>query len=599
MLKKRKKIGLLAVGLGLLLWGCAKEGYPSGGPKDVAPPVVQGSMPENGTINFDTKEFLVNFDEYVQVKDADNNILVSPPLKQKPEYTTRGRGILVKIKDTLLENTTYLFQFKGGIADYNEGNVLPSYEYVFSTGDVIDSMTVRGTVRDAFTAKPHEDVVTVVAYAEAQLMADSVCPDSVVAKVKPMYMTRTDKEGKFELNHMREGRYRILALDDADKNLLLNPGEAVAFLDTLVTAVHMPAPIDTTAKDSATADSTMADTALVSRTQVTLERDTVEIVPVLLQMSQLKKEVQRVAKAEFLKKGKLAIVTQCPLSQDYTLRHLDSADTSRLYVYPNRKGDTLTVWTSGKDFDSVVLVLHDTNLNDTLKLQFRAKAQPKIGNKNLPESSMKSLVAANHPYYDTLRVAFERPIAGFADSTADSVVAVFDLTDSVISHCGIAFYDSCTAGGYTKAMILFKGKCEGKYRFTLPKGVLRDVYGSLNADSLVINTQYDKAETYGNIFLTVSFDTVGGRQIVLQLINENGDALRQHILTDHAKVAFEHLKAGKYGIRAIIDTDHNKAWTPGDYWQHRQPERVIYFDKILELRENWDMEERWGIVDPD
>ena len=145
--------------------------------------MVTGTEPESGTLLFDAKEFVIHFDEYVKVKDADNNILVSPPMKQKPEYKTKGRGIVVKLRDTLRANTTYLFQFKEAIVDFNEGNALPSYEYVFSTGSSIDSMTLRGTVADAFSRKPRTEPVTVIAWSESQ-QSDSV-GDSIVAKVQP------------------------------------------------------------------------------------------------------------------------------------------------------------------------------------------------------------------------------------------------------------------------------------------------------------------------------------------------------------------------------------------------------------------------------
>ena len=155
--------------------GCAKQGFPSGGPKDTQPPVAGEAMPPSGTTNFTAQSFYIPFDEYVVVKDAENNILVSPPMKRKPEYTPKGHGLMVKIKDTLRENTTYLFQFKGAIADLNEGNALESYEYAFSTGAILDSMTLSGTVLDALTLKAREEPVTVMLY-------ESSKGDSVVAK---------------------------------------------------------------------------------------------------------------------------------------------------------------------------------------------------------------------------------------------------------------------------------------------------------------------------------------------------------------------------------------------------------------------------------
>lgn len=571
----------------LLLAGCAKEGYPTGGPKDETPPVVLSAIPQNGTTQFDSKEFLIQFDEYVQVRDADNNIIVSPPMKHKPEYSTKGRGILVKIKDTLNANTTYLFQFKEGIADFNEGNPLASYEYVFSTGAVIDSMTLRGRVLDAFTAKPYNQPVTVVAFADQQLLVDSAICDSVVAKEKPLYMTRCDKEGFFQLNYLRNGRYRVLALNDENKDLMLSTDEAVAFLDSLVSPSHLPAPPDTVTADTTATDSAHLDSTRIDSTQVA----TVDTIPQLaMRISQFKQERQRVTKAEFTSKGHILITTQCPLSPSFTLRPLDSTDTSVLYIRPNRKCDTLTLWTQQSTCDSLTLVLADTNLTDTLRLQFKAKS----GGQRGLTAFMNSLVASTHPYFDTLRIAFTDPVTALPDSLADSLVTVFNLTDSTTSRCGIQFYDSCASGTYTRAMLLFHGHGGEKYRFTIPKNSLTNIYSKSNADSLVVTTQFDKAENYGCIHLTVDLDSALA-PVLLQLTNEKGDVLRQVTLTADQKVIFDHLKGSKYNIRAIVDTDNNGQWTPGDYWLHRQPEQVIYFDKTLELRENWDMEERWEL----
>ena len=145
----------------LLISSCAKQGYPTGGPKDTEPPKSLGTTPANESRHFAESQFYILFDEYVVLKNPDDNVLVSPPLKQKPEYTTKGKGVLVKLHDTLQANTTYLFQFKEAIADFNEGNLLPSLEYVFSTSDYIDSMMVEGKVVEALTMENDKDVVNV------------------------------------------------------------------------------------------------------------------------------------------------------------------------------------------------------------------------------------------------------------------------------------------------------------------------------------------------------------------------------------------------------------------------------------------------------
>ena len=564
---------LLALLSALLPTGCAKQGYPSGGPRDVTPPKATATTPENGTANFADKEFRIAFDEYVVIKDAESNILVSPPMKHKPEYSTRGRSVVVKITDTLRENTTYLFQFKGGIADFNEGNPLPSFEYVFSTGGTIDSMTLRGTVVDALTQQPRKEAVTVTAY-----IADSVY-DSIVALEQPMYMTRCDAKGRFAFNHIREGRYRLFAFEDGDKNLRLGTSEAVAFLDSVLTSEPMPVPADTTAH---AADSGSVPQPLKKPPLPTEHR---------MQMSILTKETQRVDKSSFLSRGRIEIVTKLPLTDRYLLRPLEESDET-LYTRLNARRDTLSVWTGNETCDSLVLVLSDTLLSDTLRLQYRQRSSRPSATPT--RIAVKSLVAAKHPYYDTLRLLLPTPLAadGIA-SWADTAVRVLDLSDSSTSFCPVRWEE--TTPTRCQGHIAFEGKPGGKYRFTLAAGCCRDIYGHPN-DSLVIVTEYTQPSLYGSITVALNTANVDPQEgpLQVQLLSEKGDIVQQQTPVG-GKVAFIHLKEGKYTLRAVADRDGDGQWTPGDYWQHRQPEQVYYLGKTLELRENWDMEEKWAV----
>ena len=577
-MRRRTTSILLLTALAALLLpvGCAKQGYPSGGPRDVTPPKVTATTPENGTANFSAKEFRIAFDEYVVIKDAENNILVSPPMKHKPEYGTRGHSVVVKITDTLRENTTYLFQFKGGIVDFNEGNPLPSFEYVFSTGGTIDSMTLRGVVLDALTLQPRKEAVTVTAYAE-----DSVY-DSIVALEQPIYMTRCDAKGRFSFNHIREGRYRLFAFEDGDKNLRLGANEAMAFLDSVLTAEPMPVPVDTTAR--AANDSSAAQPA-AAPLPPTKHR---------LRVSLLAKETQRVDKSAFLHRGRIEIVTKQPLSDRYSLRPLEESDET-LYTSLNARRDTLSVWTGNEMCDSLVLVLNDTLLSDTLHLQYRQRA----GRHATPSNSLsvKSLVASKHPYFDTLRLLLPTPLAsdGIA-SWADTAVRVLDLADSSISYCPVRWEEGVPAR--CRGYIAFVGKPGGKYRFTLAAGCCRDIYGHPN-DSLAVVTEYTLPSLYGSISVALTTTDVDPQEgpLLIQLLSEKGDIVQQQMPAG-GKVTFQHLKEGKYTLRAVADRDGDGQWTPGDYWQHRQPEEVYYLGKTLELRENWDMEEKWAVGAP-
>ena len=52
----------VAVFAALSLYGCAKQGYPSGGPRDEQVPVAQRCKPENESLNFAEKQFFIEFD---------------------------------------------------------------------------------------------------------------------------------------------------------------------------------------------------------------------------------------------------------------------------------------------------------------------------------------------------------------------------------------------------------------------------------------------------------------------------------------------------------------------------------------------------------
>lgn len=543
----------------LALWSCAKQGYPTGGPKDTAPPKVIKTSPASQSLGFSDKKFFIEFDEYVTIKDADNNILISPPMAEKPEYSTKGRGILVKIKDTLQPNTTYLFQFMGAIVDFNEGNALPSFEYVFSTGPSLDSMSLRGTVLDALSLKPRTEQVSVLAFSEAQLA------DSVVSKVHPAYVTRCNVKGEFQFNYIRPGRYMVMALEDADKNLRYAPSEAAAWADTLVAAFPMPKPAQ---PDTASADSAAAPP------------DSVPVPSLSLLLSLKEQQVQRVTKSGFLRKGYAEIATQLPLVNPRL-----QAD-SVLWTL-NARRDTISLWTLRQSCDSLYILLSDTNLQDTLKLKFRESRKGKKPKQESDElNSITSLVAKEHPYFDTLWFRFNAPVSA---ASIDSV-ALLSIPDSSLSKVP-AFLDSNRVRAYIFAPdLMLPGR---QYRLSIPARSLRDIYGRWN-DSLLVSTTLTAPERYGT--LTLEFSSSFSNP-VLQLLNDKDEVVAERP-NPSPKETFSNLKAGSYRFRLFDDLDHDGRWSPGVYYQHLQPEPVAYFGKNLQLRENWEMSETWSCPSP-
>ncbi len=517
--------------LPLLLLGCARQGYPTGGPKDTAPPKAVECKPHNESRQFDARQFYIAFDEYVVLKNAEQNVLVSPPLKHKAEYSVKGKGVQVRLHDTLQPNTTYLFQFKEAIADYTEGNLLPSYEYVFSTGDSMDTMMMVGRVLDARSASPWKETLTVAAYREADTL--------------PAFVTRTGKDGAFAFHYIPEDRYRIAAFEDKNRDLRIDSTEAVAW-DTL----HY------TSTDS-------IDSTAMAR----------------LRVSAPDWRKQRILKADFSDRGRIAITTLLPMQHPILTGE-------PLEWRLNRRGDTLNVWCLNALCDSTVFVLvTDEGLNDTLRLRYKSPSRKGTRSRATQQQEnpplMKSLCGGTAAYYDDLRLGFTNPVT----ATADSLWAeVMYLKDSTVSQCPVVLDSS----GLTArlATTLHSGE---QYRVRLRDSLFADLYGDY-ADSLVFTLT---PKDYGTLVLHI--DNRTGSPLLVEVLDSKDTVVQSQPLDESGTLRFIHLPAAEYRLRAVVDCNGDGQWTTGDWFARRQPEECLYFDKTLQLREKWEMEERWEV----
>jgi len=189
----------------LLIYSCAKIGRPTGGPRDRVPPVVVKTLPGERSINFSGDELLLTLDEYVVLDNINENLLVSPPMKQKPKVWLKGKSVVVELQEDLKDSTTYTFNFQNAIKDLNEGNILEGYQFVFSTGPVLDSLSVTGNVYSAENLDLAE---------KAFVLMHSELADSAVKKHLPDYLSIIDKNGYFRINNVKPGSYRLYALND-------------------------------------------------------------------------------------------------------------------------------------------------------------------------------------------------------------------------------------------------------------------------------------------------------------------------------------------------------------------------------------------------
>ncbi|MBP7240376.1 MAG: Ig-like domain-containing protein, partial [Saprospiraceae bacterium] len=196
----------------MMLASCAAPKAPTGGPKDETPPAIiwEESTPNKQTF-FKDKKVTITFDEWITLKDVNNQLVISPFLPESPEVTMKGKSIIINLPDSLKEETTYTFNFGNAIADLNEGNILENFSFSFSTGAVLDSSKVSGNVIDVVTMKPVENI---------WVMLYPVGEDSAVYKRKPDYVAKTNKEGKWFMENIRPDSFNVVALKDDNLNFL-------------------------------------------------------------------------------------------------------------------------------------------------------------------------------------------------------------------------------------------------------------------------------------------------------------------------------------------------------------------------------------------
>lgn len=563
--KKKLTAILLVVLAALTAISCAKQGYPSGGPRDMTPPQVLSMTPASGMTYFNARSFSIGFDEFVVLNDADNNIIVSPPIHPKPQYSIKGKNLVVQLPDTLMSNVTYLFQMHGAVADFTEGNRIGDLEYAFSTGGSIDSLSMQGRVLDAYSNKPYEKTVTVLLY---RLHPDSIWVDSTATKQAPSYVARCNEKGYFHFHHLADGQYRILALDDADRNLRYNGNESIAFLDTLLRPTYTP-PV---AHDS----TLIRDSTIV--------RDTIPAGIELLISCDSSQTKQRITKSEFLSSSRILITTAAPMKQP----QLSCGDSLIWRITPGN--DSLHIWLLEAGRDSTIVVVRDSSgLNDTLRLQLRKKG---IGRRHtVGGADTSSTVEVRFQFgssvgtFDTLYLVAVNPIV----HCSDTALHLLDLSDSS-RHTVPLHFDSLRLRAYLDTTL----PAGRKYQCTLEANVLTDLWGNRNARTEAM-VEVKELDQFGNIFLTCrgSLPT----RCIVQLIDSQGRVLVMRPWSEgQTRLELEHLEPGKYRIQAFSDLDDDGQWTAGNYWLHRQPEPIYRIDKTFEVRENWDIEESWQLL---
>lgn len=564
--------------IAIIIHACATPVAPTGGPKDETPPRVVEAEPENYSTGFDGDEFRITFNEFVQLKEINNKMLISPPLENTPEFKIRGRSIVAQIEDTLAQNTTYSFYFDDAIVDLHESNPLENYRFVFSTGNELDSMKISGRVVDAFTLKPVEKVLVMLYKKHA---------DSVPLKQIPFYLSKTDDQGHFNITNLADTTYKIFALKDANSNYLFDlPNEKIAFSDTLITPTQV-----TEMKTFTEVDTILADTS--GMTELTTDTDTTLQKPGLASGDSLT--------MRFFKERDTALrltTSGMNANKNITLgfnKKIDSLDINLMKPdlgkdwfieeWPDEK-DSVLLWLKDFASDSLVMELQaDTLLHDTLTYTYFPSDKERETHQKQPLTLKAQLDGQTQLLRHPLVIETNHP---FLKRSGVDSLSMYSNTDTT----KVTFKKS----GLRELKIDYQWKESENYRIIFPDSVFTSIYSKGN-DSTQIRFNTKAMKDYGTLTINISCDTLPEKtHAYLQLLSEDEKTIHETLsVKNDTTWKIDLLNPGKYKLKGILDKDNNKKWDSGIYLQGDQPEKVFYFDKVLEVIGNWEVEEDWKI----
>ena len=572
----------------MIVVNCAHPVTPSGGPKDVTPPIIIETIPENGSANFATKKFSIKFNEYVSLDNIQEQALISPPMNEMPEFTVKGKSILVKFKEELKPNTTYSVYFGDAIVDITENNPVTNYTYIFSTGNYVDSLSLSGYVYNALDLKP-VDGTFVMLYKDIN---DTIKFDSLPYYVVPYYLSKTNDIGRFQFNGLANDDYLLFAINDQNSNYIFDqPGEQIAFLDSLIVPIYIEKPkIDSINTDSISNILMIKDSIIVETDSLFLDSiqyDDTGSVNLFMFLSP--DTIQRLLKAEVIANNTICFSFSQPAT-NVEFESLKYSPDSILFVVDfSKKKDTLYWYLNNPPIDSLELLV--TQFNDTLgtvylKLDIDKKSIRV--RKNEKEKKKEKLIWSSNTSGNKLdlnkhlEIQFSQPYVRFND--VDSSILV--IGNDSIWDPEFSFIDSLQM----KILFPYDLQEETKYRVYFPDSSFSS-WNNIHTEIIDINFSTLSLADYG--IFTINFFPENKQNHLLQLLTEEEAIVKEFNFNADTSLTISYLKPAKYKLKIIFDNNNNHRWDVGNYGSRKQPEEVSYFTKEINIRANWEIEETW------
>ena len=587
-------------------YACASIGNPDGGPYDETPPKFVRSEPVPNATNVQRKKVNIEFDEFIKLENPAEKVIISPPQIVSPEVKAVGKRVQVTFEDTLKENTTYTIDFGDAIVDNNEGNPLGQFTYAFSTGSNIDTMEVSGVVLNAEDLEPIKGI---------QVGLHRNLSDTAFTSLPFDRISRTDSRGQFTIRGIAPGSYRLYALKDGNQNFIFDSKtEAIAWMDSLV----VPSMTGAVRQDTlwSAIDTTKIDTILTVNYTRFMPDD------LLLRVFKEENDFQYLSKSERPKINQFLLCFSAKADSLPLLKGLNFDEEGAFVIEPNLRNDSILYW------------VKDTILaeRDTLAFQLTYLATDSLGQRvartdtlnlinkvsrerrqTLAQEEQKKKEKENKKKQkkgDTLTVAETKFLSLNIDAPSaldlgKNIVLRFDeplaRIDTAALHMSmkvdsvwkdIPFLFRADTLAHRQYQVLAEWKPGQEYRLQVDSLAFQGIYGlftNKSENTLKVKT----LEDYGTLYLNIRG---AGPHAIVQLLNANDAVVRQEPVKKDGTCDFYFLQANtKYYIRLFNDRNNNGKWDTGNYAEKRQPEEVYYFNKVWEMKANFEFEENWDL----
>ncbi len=615
---------------------CASIETPSGGPVDSLPPVILAMTPNNFTRNMDTltKRIYIEFDEFVQLVDQQTQFFTSPQMKNKPQLQIKGRGVVITLRDTLRDNTTYALNFGSSIRDNNEGNPLYSARYVFSTGDTIDSLIISGYTEDSYKSDSVSGTYILLYHKDS--VEINAQYDSTIFNATPSVIARAENNGIFMAQNLKALPYYVYAMEDTNGNLTYEPGtDRVGFID----GTYNPTELG----------------------EFSIWYDSLRKYVVAEPQLHFRMFMDEAFKRQLLMESSRPIQHKAILN--FGANHpridsliFDSIPADRIvYEYPTVGRDTISLW-----FDMpaeelpdtikgrVVYYKHDslnelTLTTEQLKLawrKFESKevrqerekqererkraeekgeewVEPEVQNPFRitmsegevdPEKSITLDLEYPLSMLDTSKLRLTRLTVEEQTMLEQQKKIMADKERLAAAEAALAAATDTTSKSNTtatpaetpaaKASVEYYGEPHpftirrdtqnirrwhfetqwsepgDQYYFTVPAGAMRDVAGFSN-DSVTKKFTPKNKSNFGTIVVNLTEDKSTPSHYIVELLDATGSSVKEQKrgLT-HGQVSFYYLPAGSYSLRVIQDLNNNGKWDAGNLIKRKQSERA-------------------------